>query len=168
MPFKRSRRLNFVQRSTFKVQQRSTFIKKFRSLFVRLSKKFNVYKHTKLKKYSHFRFCSNFFSKCDVKSGHKSSFPSIFFLQIWSKSERIFSFETWRSLFTFKIWTAFSVQMNGITGWTPFKFYSVQQACLEAGYGGVWAPNFGGAAPGFEPGTSCMRVIAITLRGPPR
>ncbi len=27
---------------------------------------------------------------------------------------------------------------------------------LEAGYGGVWAPNFGGAAPGFEPQTSCM------------
>ncbi len=24
---------------------------------------------------------------------------------------------------------------------------------LEAGYGGVWAPNFGGAAPGFEPRT---------------
>ncbi len=29
---------------------------------------------------------------------------------------------------------------------------------LEARYGGVWAPNFGGAAPGFEPRTSCMRV----------
>ncbi len=24
--------------------------------------------------------------------------------------------------------------------------------------GGVWASNFGGAAPGFEPPTSCMRV----------
>ena len=29
---------------------------------------------------------------------------------------------------------------------------------LEVGYGGVWAPNFGGAAPGFEPRTSCMLV----------
>ncbi len=41
---------------------------------------------------------------------------------------------------------------------------------LEAGYGGVWAPNFGGAAPGIEPGTSCLRVrsVTITLRGPPQ
>ncbi len=33
---------------------------------------------------------------------------------------------------------------------------------------GVWAPNFGGAAPGFEPRTSCLRVrsVTITLRGP--
>ena len=40
---------------------------------------------------------------------------------------------------------------------------------LEAGYGGVWAPNFGGAAPGFETRTSCWRVrsVTITLRGPP-
>ncbi len=29
---------------------------------------------------------------------------------------------------------------------------------LEAGYGGVSNPNFGGAAPGFEPRTCCMRV----------
>ncbi len=29
---------------------------------------------------------------------------------------------------------------------------------LEAGYGGAWAPIFGGAAPGFEPRTYCMRV----------
>ena len=29
---------------------------------------------------------------------------------------------------------------------------------LEAGHGGVWAPNFGGAAAGSEPQTSCMRV----------
>ena len=29
---------------------------------------------------------------------------------------------------------------------------------LEAGYGGVWAPNFGGSAPGVKPRTSCMRV----------
>ena len=33
--------------------------------------------------------------------------------------------------------------------------------------GGVWAPNFGEAAPGFEPQTSCLRVrsVTITLRG---
>ncbi len=38
---------------------------------------------------------------------------------------------------------------------------------LEAGYGDVWASNFGGAAPGFEPRTSCLRVrsVTITLRG---
>ncbi len=28
---------------------------------------------------------------------------------------------------------------------------------LEAGYGGVWASNFGGAALGFKPRTSCLR-----------
>ena len=33
---------------------------------------------------------------------------------------------------------------------------------LEAGYGGVWAPNFGGAVPGFEPRTSCIRVRSHT------
>ncbi len=39
---------------------------------------------------------------------------------------------------------------------------------LEVGYAGVWAPNFGGAAPGFEPRTSFFRVrsLSITLRGP--
>ncbi len=41
---------------------------------------------------------------------------------------------------------------------------------LEARYRCVWAPNFGGAAPGFEPRTSCLRVrsVTITLREPPR
>ncbi len=29
---------------------------------------------------------------------------------------------------------------------------------LEAGYGVIWLPNFGGASPGFQPRTSCMRV----------
>ncbi len=38
---------------------------------------------------------------------------------------------------------------------------------LEVGYGGVWAANFGGAALGFEPRNSCMRVrsLAIMLQG---
>ncbi len=53
----------------------------------------------------------------------------------------------------------------------PFKFQGpLTHLCdLEAGYGGVWAPNFGGAAPGFKPRTSCLRVrsVTITLRGPP-
>ncbi len=36
----------------------------------------------------------------------------------------------------------------------PFKFQGpLTHLCdLEGGYGGVWAPNFGGAAPGFDPG----------------
>ncbi len=52
----------------------------------------------------------------------------------------------------------------------PFQGPLTHLCDLEAGYGGVWAPNFGGAAPGFEPRTSCLRVrsVTITLRGPPR
>ncbi len=34
---------------------------------------------------------------------------------------------------------------------------------LEVGYGGDWAPNFGGVAPGFEPRTSCLRVRSATI-----
>ncbi len=53
----------------------------------------------------------------------------------------------------------------------PFPFQGpLRHLCdLEAGYEDVWAPNFGGAAPGFEPRTSCLRVrsVTITLRGPP-
>ncbi len=36
----------------------------------------------------------------------------------------------------------------------PFQGPLTHLCDLEAGYGGVWAPNFGGAAQGFEPGTS--------------
>ncbi len=51
----------------------------------------------------------------------------------------------------------------------PFQGPLTHLCDLEAGYGGVWAPNFGGVAPGFEPRTSCLRVrsVSITLRGPP-
>ncbi len=51
----------------------------------------------------------------------------------------------------------------------PFQGPLKHLCNLEAGYGGVWAPNFGGAALGFEPQTSCLRVrsVTITLRGPP-
>ncbi len=34
---------------------------------------------------------------------------------------------------------------------------------LEAGYWCVWAPNFGEAAPGFEPRTSCLRVRSVPI-----
>ncbi len=34
---------------------------------------------------------------------------------------------------------------------------------LEVGYWGVWAPNFSGAAPGFEPRISCLRVRSVTI-----
>ncbi len=51
----------------------------------------------------------------------------------------------------------------------PFQGPLTHLCDLEAGYGGVSAPNFGGAAPGFEPWTSCLRVRSVTikLRGPP-
>ncbi len=51
----------------------------------------------------------------------------------------------------------------------PFQGPLTHLCDLEAGYGGVWAPNFGGAAPGFEPRTSCLRVrsVTITLQGLP-
>ncbi len=51
----------------------------------------------------------------------------------------------------------------------PFQGPLTHLCDLEAGYGGVWAPNFGGAAPGFEPWTSCLRVrnVTITLQGLP-
>ncbi len=49
----------------------------------------------------------------------------------------------------------------------PFQGPLTHLCDLEAGLG-RWAPNLGGAAPGFEPRTSCMRVrsVTITLRGP--
>ena len=52
----------------------------------------------------------------------------------------------------------------------PFQGPLTHHCDLEAGYGGVWAPNFGGAALGFEPRTSCLRVssVTITLQGPPQ
>ncbi len=45
----------------------------------------------------------------------------------------------------------------------PFQGPLTHLCNLEAGYGGVWAPNFGGAAPGFEPRTSCLRVKSVTI-----
>ncbi len=39
-------------------------------------------------------------------------------------------FDVQRSRSKFRQRSAFSVQMNGKTGWTPFKFNSVQQACF--------------------------------------
>ncbi len=45
----------------------------------------------------------------------------------------------------------------------PFQGPLTHLCDLEAGYGGVWAPNFGGAAPEFEPRTSCLRVRSVVV-----
>ncbi len=62
-----------------------------------------------------------------------------------------------------------SSQVLGFRVNHPFQRPLTYLCDLEAGYGGVWAPNFGGATPRFEPRTSCLRVrsVTITLRGPP-
>ncbi len=52
----------------------------------------------------------------------------------------------------------FPSQVLGFPVHHPFQGPLTHLCDLEAGYGGVWAPNFGGVAPGFEPRTSCLRV----------
>ncbi len=62
-----------------------------------------------------------------------------------------------------------SSQVLGFRAHHSFQGPLIHLCHLEDGYGGVWAPDFGGATLGFEPWTSCLRVrsVPITLRGPP-
>ncbi len=75
---------------------------------------------------------------------------------LWSSHPPLFS----RGRFFLSSWVL------GFRVHHPFQGPLTHLCDLEAGYEGVWAPNFGGAAPGFEPRTSWVRSVTITLRGP--
>ena len=77
---------------------------------------------------------------------------------LWLVSRRL-DFEELLHSFIFLSFWVLSFQRTTPSHMVPFKGRPLTLLCdLEAGYGSVWTPIFGGAAPGFEPRTSCMRV----------
>ncbi len=97
-------------------------------------------------------------SPCDQGEFHKTYIFTYFFSEIY--------------IFTFFLSSRVLGLQRTPSHMAPFggKGLLTHLCDPEAGYGGVWAPNFGGAAPGFKPRTSCMRVRShshYTTRGRP-